>query len=110
MSKREKFGQEFRITNKNHSCGIKPASVDKYIAAQSEDVQPILIKIRETILAAAPNATEEISWEIPAFHQVEDLIIFKADKNSNKEDKPTLTVNLFPVTISSKQRKRPNRY
>jgi len=75
-----KCGREFKNTNQNHSCGSNPSSIDEYIAAQSEDVQPVLIKVRETIKATAPNATEKISWQMPTFWQGENLIHFCAHK------------------------------
>ena len=76
-----KCGKEFKNTNQNHSCGAKYASIDEYIAAQAEDVQPILIKVRETIRAAAPDATEKIAWQMPTYWQGEDLIHFCAQKH-----------------------------
>jgi len=66
--------------NQNHSCGEKPANIDEYIAAQSEDVQAILIKIRETICAAAPDSVEKISWDMPTLWQGENLIHFAVFK------------------------------
>lgn len=59
---------------------VKPNSIDTYIAAQSEDVQPLLKSIRETIRVAAPEAIEKISWQMPTFWQGENLIHFAAFK------------------------------
>ena len=73
--------QKFKNTNQNHSCGNKPANIDEYIATQSVDFQPILIKVRETIRAAAPDASERISLQMPTFWQGENLIHFCAQKN-----------------------------
>jgi len=42
-------------------------SVDDYVAAQPPDVQQILGTIRERVIAAAPAATEAISYGIPTF-------------------------------------------
>jgi len=75
-----KCGREFKNTNQNHSCGSNPSGIGEYIAAQSEDVQPVLIKVRETIKATAPDATEKISWQMPTFWQGENLIYFCAHK------------------------------
>lgn len=58
----------------------KPSSIDEYIAAQPEDVQSQLQRIRETIRAAAPEATEKISWQMPTFWLGENLIHFAAFK------------------------------
>ena len=75
-----KCGREFKNTNQDHYCGEAPRTIDEYIAAQPEDVRPILSNIRETIHAAAPNATEKISWHMPTFRQGENLIHFAAFK------------------------------
>ena len=45
-----------------------PLSVDEYIAAAPEAVQPLLIELRETIRAAAPKADERISYGMPYYH------------------------------------------
>ena len=74
-----KCGKEFKNANQNHYCE-KPTSVDDYIAAQSEDVQPILIKTRDTIRAAAPDAVEKIAWQMPTYWQGENLVHFCAHK------------------------------
>jgi len=80
MWKCPKCGREFKNTNQNHSCSEKSASIDEYIAAQSEDVQPILVKVRNIIRAAAPDAVEKISWQMPTYWQGENLIHFCAHK------------------------------
>ena len=59
---------------------MKLNSIDEYIAVQPEDVRPLLQSIRETIRAAAPKATEKISWQMPTFWQGENLIHFAAFK------------------------------
>ena len=53
-------GRTFKNTEQEHFC-VKPHSIDEYIAAQPEEVRPLLQSIRETICAAAPEATEKIS-------------------------------------------------
>jgi len=80
MWKCEKCGREFKNTNQDHYCGDAPATIDEYIAAQPEDVRPLLAKVRETIRAAAPDAVEKISWRMPTFWQNENLIHFAAFK------------------------------
>ena len=47
---------------------------------QSEDIQVVLAKVRETIRAATPDAIEKISWSMPTFWQGENLIYFAAIK------------------------------
>ncbi len=79
MWKCEKCGREFKNIDQSHFCG-KIDSIDSYIVDQPEEVRPLLQKIRETIRAAAPDATEKISWSMPTFWQGENLIHFAAFK------------------------------
>jgi uncharacterized protein YdhG (YjbR/CyaY superfamily) len=44
-----------------------PPSVDDYLAALPEGPRLALEKLRKTIRAAAPEATETISYQMPAF-------------------------------------------
>ena|SRR6188472_3390297 len=60
---------------------MKPKDVDSYIASFPKDVQLLLKKVRRTIRAAAPNATEVISYNIPAYRQNGMLVYFAAFKN-----------------------------
>lgn len=73
-----KCKRRFEAKEHRHSCKEMPSSIDAYIAAQPEEIQPILIKVRETIRAAAPEAVEKISWRMPTFWQGENLIHFAA--------------------------------
>ena len=59
-----------------------PTSVDEYIAALPEDRRAILEALRQTILAAAPDATETIAYQMPAFrsHGGQFLVSFAAFK------------------------------
>ena len=41
--------------------------IDEYIATFPEDVQKIMKQLRETIKAAAPQAEEKISYQMPTF-------------------------------------------
>jgi uncharacterized protein YdhG (YjbR/CyaY superfamily) len=75
-----KCNREFKNTEQDHYCG-KIETIDQYIFEQAEEVQPILRKIREVIRAAAPIASEKISWQMPTFWQGENLIHFAAFKN-----------------------------
>jgi uncharacterized protein YdhG (YjbR/CyaY superfamily) len=56
-------------------------SIDEYIAACPEDVQAILQELRATIRAAAPDAEERISYQMPAFALNGILVYFAAFKN-----------------------------
>ncbi|MBI3456785.1 MAG: DUF1801 domain-containing protein [Candidatus Rokubacteria bacterium] len=44
-----------------------PTSVENYLAALPEAPRATLEKLRKTIKAAAPEATETISYQMPAF-------------------------------------------
>jgi uncharacterized protein YdhG (YjbR/CyaY superfamily) len=44
-----------------------PNSIDEYIAGFPQPVQEILEQIRSTIRAAAPDAEETISYQMPTF-------------------------------------------
>ncbi len=57
---------------------IKPATIDAYLAALSDEKRAALEKLRETILAAAPEAEECISYGIPAFRLHGMLVGFGA--------------------------------
>jgi uncharacterized protein YdhG (YjbR/CyaY superfamily) len=54
--------------------------IDKYIAQFPADVQTVLQKVRTTISHAAPEATEIISYQMPAFKQHGILVYFAAWK------------------------------
>ena len=55
-------------------------TIDEYIAGFSEDIQPILQKIRATIKKAAPAAEEAMSYGIPTFKLNGNLVHFAAFK------------------------------
>lgn len=80
MWKCPKCGREFKNAGQNHFCG-KISTIDDYIADQTEELQPLLQSVRETIRAATPEATERMSWQMPTFWQGENLIHFAAFKN-----------------------------
>lgn len=56
-------------------------SIDEYIAAFPKETQKILQEIRATIKAAAPDAEEKISYQMPTFFLNGNLIHFAAFKN-----------------------------
>jgi uncharacterized protein YdhG (YjbR/CyaY superfamily) len=56
-------------------------TISEYIIAQNRDVQPILELIRETVQKAAPQATEVISYGMPAFKLKKVVVYFAAYKN-----------------------------
>jgi uncharacterized protein YdhG (YjbR/CyaY superfamily) len=59
---------------------VQVATVDDYIAACTQAVQPILRKLRATIRRAVPQATECISYRMPAYKLHGELMYFAAFK------------------------------
>ena len=59
----------------------RAASIDEYIAAFPEEVQARLQALRATIKAAAPDAQEKISYQMPTFALQGNLVHFAAFKN-----------------------------
>ena len=57
------------------------ASIDEYIATFPEDIQKILQEMRATVHAAAPDAKEKISYQMPTFDLKGNLVHFAAFKN-----------------------------
>ena len=55
--------------------------IDEYIARFPSDVQTVLEQVRTIIRQAAPEATETISYQMPAFRQHGILVYFAAWKN-----------------------------
>ncbi|HHY81855.1 MAG TPA: hypothetical protein GX505_04145 [Clostridiales bacterium] len=76
-----KCGREFNKENQRHTCGEPPKTIDEYIAAQSEHIQPILHQVRDTLRAALPEAEERISWSMPTYWKKHNIIHFAAAKN-----------------------------
>jgi uncharacterized protein YdhG (YjbR/CyaY superfamily) len=59
-----------------------PTSVEEYMAAIPEDKRAVLERLRGQIRAAAPGATETISYQMPAFKlDGRFLVSFAAFKN-----------------------------
>ena len=57
------------------------SSIDEYIATFPEDIQALLEAVRATIKAAAPDAEECISYQMPTFALKGNLVYFAALKN-----------------------------
>ncbi len=55
-------------------------SIDEYIATFPAEIQKILEEIRATIKAAAPEAEEKISYQMPTFTLKGNLVHFAAFK------------------------------
>ena len=74
-----KCGREFSRQSQDQYC-IKPQSVDEYIAAQDETIQPKLNEIRTVLRSALPDAEERISWSMPTYRKDHNIIHFAAQK------------------------------
>lgn len=79
MWKCPKCGREFARQEQQHYCG-KPTTVDEYISAQDEAVQPRLREVRAVLRAAIPEAEERMSWSMPTFWRGRNLIHFAVAK------------------------------
>jgi uncharacterized protein YdhG (YjbR/CyaY superfamily) len=55
-----------------------PATIDEYIAQFPADIQMKLQTVRRTIRSAAPEAEEKMSWRMPTFYQLGNVIHFAA--------------------------------
>ncbi len=56
----------------------KPKNTDEYIANFPVEIQLVLEEVRATIKTAAPNATEAMSYSMPAFKDNGLLVWFAA--------------------------------
>lgn len=56
-------------------------SIDEYISQHNVEVQEKLQQIRNLIRAAAPTATEKISYALPTYYLNGNLVHFAAHKN-----------------------------
>ena len=72
-------GRVFGRQDQDHYCN-KPQTVDEYISAQDERVQPALYKMRSVISEAIPQAEERISWSMPTYWKGRNIIHFAASK------------------------------
>ena len=63
------------------SSQTTPKDIDEYIAGFPPDIQTTLQQIRATIRAAAPDAEEKISYQMPTFFLYGNLMHFAAFKN-----------------------------
>lgn len=60
---------------------IKPQNVDEYISGFPREIQKKLEEMRTTILKAAPDSEERISYQMPAYSFNGNLVYFAAYKN-----------------------------
>jgi len=59
---------------------IKPATIDEYIHAAPVDVQERLWQLHDCIRKAAPGATENLKWRMPAYSYQKILVTFAVFK------------------------------
>lgn len=55
-------------------------TVDQYIAAAPAERQATLKKVRQTIKAVLPEAVEKNSYQMPTYHQGENIVHFACAK------------------------------
>jgi hypothetical protein len=76
------FGGEEEKNGGADERGVSAQDVDGYLAAVPEDARVSFGKLRETIRAVVPDATEAISYQIPIFkHRGRGLVGFSASKD-----------------------------
>lgn len=75
----------------------QPKDIDEYIMAFPQKVQSILKKIRSTVKEVAPEATEMISYRMPAFKLDGILIYFAAFKEH---------IGIFPPVTGDEKLKK----
>jgi uncharacterized protein YdhG (YjbR/CyaY superfamily) len=73
-------GREFEVAEQHHFCAEPPKTIEEYIAAQAQELQPRLREVYDVIRAALPDAKEKISWQMPTFWRGQNLIHFAAYK------------------------------
>ena len=76
-----------------NSKKISFKSMDEYIGTFPEDLQKTLEELRETIKAAAPEAEETISYNIPTFKMNGKYLIYFAGWKSH--------ISLYPIPVGS---------
>ena len=59
----------------------KPATIEEYIDAAPEETQDKLHQLHDCIRKAAPGATEELKWSMPAYSYKRILVTFAVFKN-----------------------------
>ena len=68
-------------------------SMDEYLGTFPEDLQKILEELRGTIKAAAPEAEETISYNIPTFKMNGRYLIYFAGWKNH--------ISLYPIPVGS---------
>lgn len=60
---------------------MKPKTIEQYIIAAPATVQERLLKLHDCICAAAPDAIQELKWNMPAYSYQKILVTFAVFKN-----------------------------
>src|SRR5437773_2965744 len=68
-----------------------PRNVEEYLAALPEESRAALLKLRKMIRDAAPEATETISYQMPAFKDGDRLLVSYAAFKDH--------YSLFPMSL-----------
>ena len=76
-----KCGRTFQKQEQSHYCGKAPESIEEYIAAQPEGIQPYLNQVRDALHRALLDAEERISWSMPTYRKKHNIIQFAGFKN-----------------------------
>lgn len=80
-----------------NSKAAPPRSIDEYIATFAPDVQRLLEQVRATIRAAAPDATEAISYRIPTFRLHGSYLIYFAGHTKH--------IGVYPAPVAAPELK-----
>ena len=86
-----------RVTTTGRRMGASAATVKDYLAAVPPDARAALKSLRKVIKAAAPEATEVISYGMPAFKHRGTLVYYAAFKDH---------CSFFPMSTSSMEAHR----
>ena len=73
----------------------KPDTVEEYIASAPEESKKKLIDLRKCIKAAAPGATENLKWGMPAYSYQRILVTFALYKHHIGLHTTTSTIKAF---------------
>lgn len=94
-------GRQFKNKNQSHSCK-KTHTVDEYITLFSSEQQSKLTELREIIIQTAPDAKEQMKWNMPTFVQNGgNLVHFALQKNHIGLHVGVSTVQSFKDKLSN---------
>jgi uncharacterized protein YdhG (YjbR/CyaY superfamily) len=78
-------------------------SVDEYISSFSGETKNLLIRLREAIQMAAPDAEEKISYGMPVYKMKGVLVYFAAWKNHIGFYPSVSGIEAFNIELSAYQ-------